>query len=562
MERVVIVTRSINDRLFELSGALLDPAVPRIKLTGTDADSYFYAFNDIDAEWIINIDEDAFVMDWPRIMKLLDHMERENIDCCGVPDGGVIDHRFHNPISPNPYFSIHCNRNIRAKFDRAAIDKSTFADDLLPHAPSHLFKKNHRYEFDNFEPYYKYFFWLLRTGSKLLYLDAGAWARDPVASVTFDHERQPLLIHSWYARDFENQRWRFHLAARYAKAVQEKRTRQAVPTYSSARPMITIGIISQNRPAYVADAIESALAQQCEQPFEVLVVDNGSSMPIPASNDERARLIRLEHPTTIGEARNKAVDAMHGDFVVWLDDDDVLLPSALAAHLRVLERNPDADVLYGNLYACDAELQIVKELRYIQRSPLEILRSLVFFSPFPNGGSLLRKSLFERIGLYNTRLVRAEDYELWVRAAAAHAAFVHHDTFLYKYRSHSGNALRGETHPEFADANAYVLEQILSLHSLRSLFPIYNWEAHPANARARALAVLAAVFLKYGKIGRAAELVRESTTVEQTASGIFVEALLHRAGGNFQAAAERLTVLATAQHRELRELFAVVSGRG
>lgn len=557
MQELVVVTRSVNDALYDLSGELLDPEIPRIKLQGTAADNYFYAFNDIDAEWIINLDEDAFVLNWPRILGLLEYMKSNDYDFCGVPDGGVIDHRFHNPISPNPFFSIHNNKKIREKFDLAEIEKTEFAEDLKQYTPTHLLKENHKFAFDNFEPYYSYFFWLLRSGSKCLYLDAESWQRDPVTSVVLDTEQKPLLLHTWFARDFDNQRWRFELAANYCKSIREN-------TQELSPPLVTIGILTHNRREFLEEAIESALAQETEAEFEVLVLDNGSqdetTSYLASIEDARVRSIRFESNEEKSAGRNAIIQNMKGEFVLWLDDDDVLLPQALASHHAVLKENPDADVIYGQLYACDAELTVKGEMKYPQRNPSDTLRSLLFFSPFPNGGTMVRKRVFETVGGYETSLTRAEDYDLWVRAAAAHCAFVQNENFIYKYRDHAGNAQVGERAPEFAKANAFVLTRHLERQSLRALFPMFNWDNHEKGVKAHVFSLIAARYLHYGELARAKKYVQDSLSLNPSPAALVVDSLIQKRMGNFDLAYRRLLQSAAA-NKDLRELLEIAGVR-
>ncbi len=555
MDEVVVVTRSVNDALYDLSGELLDPSIKRIKLQGTDADNYFYAFNDIEADWIINLDEDAFVLDWPRIMGLLEQMKENGYDICGVPDGGVIDHRFHNPISPNPFFSIHHNKLIKEKFDLKEIEKTVFTEDLKRFTPKGLFKENHKYEFDNFEPYYSYFFWLLKTGSRFLYLDAEAWARDEVTTTVLDTEKKPLLLHTWFARDYDNQSWRFHLAKNFGEARRAQLTEEAVEP-----PLVTIGILTHNRRDLLQEALESAFAQTGIERYEVLVLDNGSSdettQYLESVKDSRLRTVRLPNNLEKSAGRNAIIEQMTGEFVLWLDDDDVLLPTALRSHLEVLDRNPDADIIYGNLYGCDNDLNVLREMRYPQRSPGEILRALLFFSPFPNGGSLIRKTVFDRVGPYETSLSRAEDYDLWVRAAAKHCAFVQNESFVYKYRDHEGNAFTGEESPEFAIASSFVLTRLLQLHPLRSLFPTYNWDNHEDGVRAHVLSIVAARYLKYQDLEKASHLIKKSMSLAPSSAALLVESLIQKRLGNDDEAYLRL-MQCSATNKELRDLLEV-----
>ena len=116
-ERVVIVTRSMSDVLYERSEALQTLPYRRIKITGLNhwrnATDYLHLLFEIDADWVINMDEDCFVFDSGRIEGILAHMRSNGFDFCGIPDGGACIHRFHNPLVTNPFFNIFNVARIR-----------------------------------------------------------------------------------------------------------------------------------------------------------------------------------------------------------------------------------------------------------------------------------------------------------------------------------------------------------------------------------------------------------------------------------------------------------------
>src|SRR5690606_8970779 len=104
--------------------------------------------------------------------------------------------------------------------------------------------------------------------------------------------------------------------------------------------------------------------------------------------------------------------------------------------------------------------------------------------------------------------------------------------------AHSGNHVVGEQAPDFGSSNARVLERLLEAHPLRNLFPMYNWEARPQEARARALVVMAALFVKYGQAGRAMELLRESRSETPTLGALAVEGLICHSRQDFQRSSQ------------------------
>jgi glycosyltransferase involved in cell wall biosynthesis len=96
-----------------------------------------------------------------------------------------------------------------------------------------------------------------------------------------------------------------------------------------------------NRPAMVVEAIDSALAAAAEVPIEIIVVDDASTDGtwdrLREYNDPRIRCFRVEANGGQSAARNFGLDRARGDYIKFLDSDDVLVPGHLAAELRAIE---------------------------------------------------------------------------------------------------------------------------------------------------------------------------------------------------------------------------------
>ena len=120
--RLAVATRSMNDVLYRVSSDLLglervcvDNGVcwERYRLTGTDNFGYFRELLRLDADWVINLDEDAFVLDPGRLLGLVRTMEQGGYAACGMPDGGVVPIRRHHPAACNAFFNIFDLRRVR-----------------------------------------------------------------------------------------------------------------------------------------------------------------------------------------------------------------------------------------------------------------------------------------------------------------------------------------------------------------------------------------------------------------------------------------------------------------
>jgi glycosyltransferase involved in cell wall biosynthesis len=116
-------------------------------------------------------------------------------------------------------------------------------------------------------------------------------------------------------------------------------------------PLLSVVIPTWNRAQLVRDAIRSALGQR-EGEVEVIVVDDASTDAtaelLAREFEDRVRVLRLEHRRGPGGARNAGARLARGEFVAFLDSDDVWLPGKLDAELEVLARFPFAEVVVSD----------------------------------------------------------------------------------------------------------------------------------------------------------------------------------------------------------------------
>ena len=206
--------------------------------------------------------------------------------------------------------------------------------------------------------------------------------------------------------------------------------------------LVSIIVPCHNYGALLSEALESVLAQT-HVDWECLVVDDGSTDLTPAvaghyaTRDPRFRYLPRAHAGA-SAARNYGLRAMQGDFVQFLDADDLLPPRKLEVQLAFLATHPGVDIVYGNV-------------RYFRHGePAELSRSFdmldttAWFVPLNGTGApvlrpllvenrvvihapLLRRSVFEAVGYFSERLGAVEDWEFWLRCAAKQQAFCCHE---------------------------------------------------------------------------------------------------------------------------------------
>jgi hypothetical protein len=191
--------------LYRLSGELLNVSYPRVRVLDSDPLGYLLtAIADEEADYVINLDEDAFVTDNAAMVELLDHVIEHGYVNCGMPDGGVVTTRHHNPWVTNPFFTIMDTRVLREHIDGEPwVGTPVLAS--IDGFPRELLRC--WYEPGSFEPYDEFLTWVAMT-FPVLYLDAETHY-DGITTILRNHEGKPFLRHAWYGRDYHRQRHHF-----------------------------------------------------------------------------------------------------------------------------------------------------------------------------------------------------------------------------------------------------------------------------------------------------------------------------------------------------------------
>jgi glycosyltransferase involved in cell wall biosynthesis len=158
---------------------------------------------------------------------------------------------------------------------------------------------------------------------------------------------------------------------------------------------VSIVVLNYNYARFVARAIESALAQD-EPGVEVIVVDNGStdeSLEVIAAYEGRVRLVRQERNIGQGQGYNRGFESATGDWIIWLDADDLLDPDAVSTCLSMA--GADVAKVQFPLRLIDAEGQpLVGEVPYLrhQGDVVPIIRRFGHYAGPPGSGNLYRRS--------------------------------------------------------------------------------------------------------------------------------------------------------------------------
>jgi len=237
--------------------------------------------------------------------------------------------------------------------------------------------------------------------------------------------------------------------------------------------MSTISVIipTHDRPRLLVRAVESARAAGTE--VEVIVVDD-------ASIDETAEVcrrlrginyVRLERNQGVGGARNIGLMASTGEYVAFLDDDDLRLPGSLDLQAAALDENADAGFVCGAMVMADQEYQPTGEV-FLPRSSGDVFWDLLELDfPVMPLSTLIRKECFLRVGLLNQKLPGIDDWDIFTRIAEVYPMLVIDQPMgIYRQPTPSSEQGSSSQSSQLLKASRHQLK-LLELPSVRAADP-------------------------------------------------------------------------------------------
>lgn len=209
---------------------------------------------------------------------------------------------------------------------------------------------------------------------------------------------------------------------------------------------VSVVIATYNMAGFLLLALRSALAQTYRN-IEVLVIDDGSTdgtaeVVAPFLADARVRYLTQANAGQAA-AKNRGIRESTGEYVAFLDADDLWMPDKLEAQMPLFAASRAVGVV------CSAFVYIDEEGNPLPHVPHELHRGRVsgplLFSNFVGfGTSVVRRECFERLGAFDERLGMGIDYDLWLRFSTQYE-FDYVDRPLLYYREWPGQMSRNWT---------------------------------------------------------------------------------------------------------------------
>jgi glycosyltransferase involved in cell wall biosynthesis len=183
--------------------------------------------------------------------------------------------------------------------------------------------------------------------------------------------------------------------------------------------VISVIIPTYNSGKFISEAIQSVLRQTCTD-YEIIVIDDGSTdntSGIIEKNFPQVRYFYIPNQG-VSRARNYGIGRACGEFIAFLDADDLWLPEKLEKQLKVFNADHELMLVFTEHRVFDTTG--IREETFLKKERLmkgDVVRNIFFYSHVALPTVMVRKHVFQEIGCFEENLKAAEDDNLWMRIA-------------------------------------------------------------------------------------------------------------------------------------------------
>lgn len=211
---------------------------------------------------------------------------------------------------------------------------------------------------------------------------------------------------------------------------------------TATMPLISVVVPVYNGEKTIKETIESVLNQTFSN-LELIVIDDGSqdSTLNVIANIEDLRLKVFSYQNGgVAISRNRGIQEAGGEFIAFLDADDLWTSDKLESQLKALQSNPQAAVAYSWVDYINESGEFLHNGNHISING-NAYKQLLVENILENGSNpLIRKDALIEVGGFNQSLTPAEDWDMWLRLAACYDfVTVASPQILYRTLSHSGS---------------------------------------------------------------------------------------------------------------------------
>jgi glycosyltransferase involved in cell wall biosynthesis len=207
-------------------------------------------------------------------------------------------------------------------------------------------------------------------------------------------------------------------------------------------PDTTVVIPVHDRTDLLWRALESVYAQT-HMPTQVVVIDDGSREDPTAELGDRfpqTEIIRQKH-CGVSAARNRGIEMATGSWVAFLDSDDEWHPHKLERQLQALDKDPGYQICHTDEIWIRNGRRVNPRRRHAKMGGWIFRRCLPLCAISPSS-VMIKRSLFDEVGVFDETLPVCEDYDLWLRICALHPVLFVDEPLVVKYGGHADQLSR------------------------------------------------------------------------------------------------------------------------
>jgi glycosyltransferase involved in cell wall biosynthesis len=202
---------------------------------------------------------------------------------------------------------------------------------------------------------------------------------------------------------------------------------------------ITAVIPTFNRSNYLREAVISVINQSYPV-LEIIVVDDGSTEDIRqalSDVDGPIRIVRHNQNKGHAAARNTGIREAQGDYIAFLDSDDLWLPKKLEVQIPCFEYSHDVGLVGGGYEYIHVSGEVASSPKLPPESPsYEDLAIGLFAFSGSSPIAICKKEVFDKVGLFDNKLILLEDWDMWIRISE-HYKVINPQERLVQVRMHN-----------------------------------------------------------------------------------------------------------------------------
>lgn len=213
-------------------------------------------------------------------------------------------------------------------------------------------------------------------------------------------------------------------------------------------PLVSVVIAVYNYEQYVGETLVSILDQTLAD-FECIIVDDASTDKtaevIRSFRDPRIRYLRNERNLGQTASLNRGIGVARGRYVARIDADDIAFPERLKLQADFLDRNSGVGLVGTWLQSVDERKRLIRRSRYPLMPDIYrlFLQNLFNWPCLTHPTVMVRREVFQRVGMYDEQYFISQDYDLWLRIARFYPVR-NIGRILLHYREHGASLSRSK----------------------------------------------------------------------------------------------------------------------